>query len=90
MSQEFDSSILDLFKRKGFYPYEYVSDFGKVKEELPIKEKFYSLLMDKKIVIKNINMFFKYEIDEMNTMEDNHDLYLTCDVLLLADVFEKF
>ena len=26
----------------------------------------------------------------MKTMKDYHDLYLQCDVLLLADVFEKF
>ena len=26
----------------------------------------------------------------MRTMKNYHDLYLKCDVLLLADVFEKF
>ena len=26
----------------------------------------------------------------MKTMKDHYDLYLNCDVLLLADVFEKF
>ena len=26
----------------------------------------------------------------MKTMKDYHDLYLRCDVFLLADVFEKF
>ena len=27
LSQEFDNNILDLVKQKGFYPYEYMSDF---------------------------------------------------------------
>ena len=42
--QESDSNILDLIKKKGFYSYEYMRDFGKFKEELPCKEKFYSLV----------------------------------------------
>ena len=33
--------MLDLVKQKGFYPYEYMSDFEKFKEQLPSKEKFY-------------------------------------------------
>ena len=32
-SQEFDNNILDLVKQKGFYPYEYMSYFEKLKEE---------------------------------------------------------
>ena len=27
---------------------------------------------------------------EMKTMKDYHNMYLKCDLLLLADVFEKF
>ena len=44
LSQEFDSNILDLVKQKGFYPYEYMSNFEKFKEKLPSNEKFYSSL----------------------------------------------
>ena len=36
-------------KQKGFYPYEYMSDFKKCKEESSSKEKFYSSLTGKKI-----------------------------------------
>ena len=36
--QEFDNNILDLFKSKEFYPYDYMCDFEKFKEELPNKE----------------------------------------------------
>ena len=49
LSQEFDNNVLDLVKQIGFYPYKYMSDFEKFKEELPSKEKFYSSLADKKI-----------------------------------------
>ena len=35
--------------QKGFYPYEYMSNFEKFKEQLPNKEKFYGLLIGKKI-----------------------------------------
>ena len=49
MSQEFDNNVLDLLKQKEFYPYEYMSDFKKFKEELPSKEKFYNSLTDRKI-----------------------------------------
>ena len=44
MSQEFNSNVLALVKQKIFYPYEYMSDFQKFKEEVPSKEKFYSSL----------------------------------------------
>ena len=49
LSQEFDNNILDLVKQKGFYPYEYMSNFKKCKEQLRSKEKFYSSLTSKKI-----------------------------------------
>ena len=40
LSQEFNIYVLDKVKQKEFYPYEYMSDFEKLKEELPCKEKF--------------------------------------------------
>ena len=48
MSQEFNNNVLDLVKQNGFYPYEYMSDFDKFKEELSSREKFNSLLTGKK------------------------------------------
>ena len=39
ISQEFDNCVLDLDKQKGFYPYEYISDFEEFNEELPSKER---------------------------------------------------
>ena len=39
LSQGFDSNVLDLVKQKAFYPYDYISDFKKFKEELLNSEK---------------------------------------------------
>ena len=81
--QEFHNGVLDLVKQKRFYPYEYMSDFEKFKEEIPwptkkISEKEYGH------VPNDWNKF------EMKTMKDYYNLYLKCDILLLADLFEKF
>ena len=84
MSQEFDGNVLDLVKQEEFYPYEYMNNFEKFKEELPSKEKFYSLLTGKKVSDKVWNKF------EMKTMKDYHDLYLQFDVLILSDVDDEF
>ena len=54
-----DSKVLCLVKQKGFYPYECMSGFEKFKEELPSKEKFYSLLMGKKISNKEYERVLK-------------------------------
>ena len=55
LSQEFNNNVLDLIKQKGFYRYEYMSDFEKFKEQLPRKEKFYSSLTVKEISDKVTN-----------------------------------
>ena len=81
LSHEFDNNILDLVKQIGFYPYEYMSDFEKFKEELPRKEEFYGPLTNRKISDKEyehvLNVWKKFE---MKTRENYHNLYLKCDV----------
>ena len=37
LSQEFDNKVLELVKQKRFYPYDYMSDFEKFKEEISSK-----------------------------------------------------
>ena len=37
LRQESNSKVLDLVKQKGVYPYKYISDFKKFKQELPSK-----------------------------------------------------
>ena len=91
MSQQLDNNVLGLVKQKGFYPYEHMSNFQKFKEELPSKEKFYNSLTDRTISDKEYeNALNVWKKLEMKTMKDYHDLYLNRDILLLADVFEKF
>ena len=51
LSQEFDSKVLDLVKKKRFCPYEYMSNFEKFKEKFSWKEMFYGYLTNKKLVI---------------------------------------
>ena len=84
LSQELNNNVLDLVKQIGFYPYEYMNNFEKFKEELPCKEK---LKITDKEYEHVIDVWKKFKI---KTMKGYHDLYLKCDVLLLADVFEKF
>ena len=81
-----------LLRKKGIYPYDYVTDFGVFEEEeLPPKECFYSVLRGDNIsdaeyeegkeIWKNLGC---------KKFGDFHDIYLKTDVLLLADVFENY
>ena len=61
------------------------------KEGFPSKEKFYSSLTDREISDKEcVHVPNVWKKIERKTMKDYHDLYLKCDVLLLADVFKKY
>ena len=53
------NNVLDLATQKGFYPYEYMSDLKKFKEQLPNKEKFYSSLTSTNIHEKEFEMRYK-------------------------------
>ena len=87
LSQEVHNNVLDLVKQKEFYPYEYMSDFEKFKEELPN----YSSLTRKRISDKECEHIIKvWNKFEMKTIKDYQDLHLKCDALLLTDFFKKF
>ena len=96
---EFDIDQLEILKRKDAYPYEWVHSYEKLNyQSLSEKECFYSSLRngkrDKSIGhisdeqykhLKNVWNIFNF-----NNFEDFHNHYVKKDVLLSADVFEKF
>ena len=91
VKQKFQNNT-ELLTKKGVYPYDYVNDLSKMLEtQLPSKEKFYSKLNDEILSDDDyqhaINVWSTFNC---KTIRDYHDLYLKTDVLLLADVFEKF
>ena len=71
---------------------EYMDSFKKLSEEkLPDKSRFFSSLKDECISEKDYERANNvWNTFKMKTMSDYHDLYLKADVLLLADVIEKF
>ena len=83
---------INLLKRKGVYPYDYIDSFEKLKEtKLPPKEKFHSRLDEEDISDEDyIHAQKVKEAFEIKSMEGYLELYNKVDVLLLADVFENF
>ena len=78
--------------RKGVYPYEYMDEEEKFKEQsLPSIENFFSKLCDASISEEEYgraqDVWKHFDIQDMRQY---HDLYLKTDTLLLADVFENF
>ena len=58
---------------------------------LPPKKAFYSKLNLENIKDKHYNHAQKvWEVFGINNLGECHDLYVQCDTLMLADVFEKF
>ncbi|KAB0804232.1 hypothetical protein PPYR_01202 [Photinus pyralis] len=83
---------LKLLTKKGVFPYEYMDDWAKFEESsLPEKSKFYSRLTQFDISDQQYsharNVWREFNIQNLGQYSD---LYLTSDVLLLADVFTNF
>jgi len=81
---------LDLLKRKGVYPYDYVDSVDKLANtSLPPKEAFYSKLNDEDISVSDYeHAKTVWREFSLKTLGEYHELYNSSDVLLLADVFE--
>ena len=92
LSEEFSNGLLKLLKQKGVYPYEYMNSFERFSEDkLSDQCNFFCSLKDECISEKDyLHAIDVWNVFKMNTMGDFHDLYLNTDVLLLADVFQKF
>ena len=101
--EEFDSENLELLKQKGDYPCEYMNSFERFnKEKLPDRKIFYSSTKggrigddgkssDGHISVKDYLTCEKiWDKFKTKNMGDYHDHCLKKDVLLSADVFEKF
>ena len=88
---EFKNNV-SILTKKGVYPYDYVDSFDKLSETcLPPKSQFYSKLYDTDISDEDYqHACMVWKLFGCETLRDYHDLYLKTDVLLLADVFEKF
>ena len=101
--KEFGSKNLKILKPKGAYPYEYMNSFKRFnEEELCIRRYFFNStkkgkidedgkISDGHISIEDYMVCEKiWDKFGIKNMGDYHDHYFKKDVLLLADVFEKF
>ena len=81
-----------LIKRKGVYPYEYMNTEERFNEtKLPPKKAFYSRLSGEGITEEDYKHALNvWNVFNMKTILDYHELYNETDVLLMADVFENF
>ena len=82
-----------LLLRKGIYPYESMDSWERFDENtIPLKEAFHSELnlegiSDADYEHVNKKLWKSFEIKNLG---EYHDLYVQCDTLLHADVFENF
>ena len=90
--QEFSGELFELVKQKGVYPYEYMNSFKRFFDNrLTGRCEFHSSPKDERVSEKDyLHAVNVWNVFEMKAMVDYHDLYLKTDILLLADVFEKF
>ena len=81
-----------LFFKKEIYPYEYMHSMERFDEtSLPCIDKFYSKLQVKHISENDYKHAKKvWDVFDINTLGESHDLYVQADTAQLSDVFENF
>ena len=92
LRKHFTDEDITHLTRKQVYPYDYMSCWEKFEEtKLPQKKDFYNILTKSHISTEDyehaVAIWNKFNLKNLG---EYHDLYLKTDVLLLADVFERF
>ena len=92
LTREVFGNKTDTILRKGVYPYDFIDSQERFDEtQLPSKEKFHSSLTDERIEQEHYeHAQSAWKTFNCQTLGDYHDIYLKTDVVLLADVFQKF
>ena len=96
LTKEFEKTYsadqINLLRRKGVFPYDYVSSLEVLTEtELLKRESFYSALNDCHVLTEDYQHACRvWDNLQIGTMGDYSDIYLKTDVFLLADVFEDY
>ncbi|CAB4026188.1 Hypothetical predicted protein, partial [Paramuricea clavata] len=92
LESQMKHSGIELLKRKGVFPYEFMTGYDKLQyDKLPSKKEFYSKLNNTDINDEDYEHAQKvWKTFDCKTMRDYHDLYLKTDVLLLTDVMYRF
>lgn len=90
--KEFRKEDLHLVLQKGVYPYEWMDNYAKMNEQLPLDLKdWYSTINDKTISERELRVAQRvYKHFNCQTFKDYHNLYLKLDTVLLKDVFDNF
>jgi hypothetical protein len=86
-----DEQFREMLK-KGIYPYDHIQSYEILNQNtLPSRRAFYSKLSNKKCGKEEYQQAEKvWKLFNCKTFMDYHNLYLTSDVLILADVWENF
>jgi hypothetical protein len=89
--KDLPNEILELLVQKGVFPYSYLDSFDKLEStEYPNYESFFDNLKDKNIELKEYERGKKlWDYFNCKSFKEYMELYLTCDVLILADCFES-
>lgn len=92
VQNHFPPEHVTLLLRKGVYPYDYMNNIERFKDEtLPQKEAFYNKLNECHINDEDyLHAQRVWENFKIKNMGQYSDLYVKTDVLLLADIFDNF